>query len=250
MIIKLGDTGQRVSDLQRALGVPVTGNFDELTEAAVKNLQKRLGQVPDGQFDAARLGHMISDPADDYDLSIVEIQKRIGTVADGFWGPKSIAKCQKYLRSIGPAKNPWPSSREVAKFYGKPGENLTRISVDGIQYVGAGDPKPVTSILCHEKIAKSLQAIIQDLKQSQCSWILNHYAGCYNHRNMRGSTKLSLHAYGIAVDFWPKENGFRTAWPSPAKMPFEVIEVFSKHGWTSAGPFWGRDAMHFQATKP
>lgn len=250
MIIKLGDIGKQVSNLQKSLGIPITGKFDELTEAAIKNLQMKLGQVPNGQFDSSKLSHLLDDLEDEYDLSIVEIQKRIGTTPDGFWGPKSIATCQKYLRSLGPIKNPWPSSKNVSKFYGKPGDNLIRIKVDGIKYVGVEEPKPVTSILCHEKIADSLQSIIQDIKQSQSNWILNHYAGCYNNRNMRGSTNLSLHAYGIAVDFWPKENGFRTAWPNPAKMPFDIIEIFSKHGWTSAAAFWGRDAMHFQATKP
>jgi hypothetical protein len=28
-----------------------------------------------------------------------------------------------------------------------------------------------------------------------------------------------------------------------------VMEFFAVGGWLSAGAFWGRDAMHFQATK-
>ena len=30
---------------------------------------------------------------------IKKIQKKIGTEPDGFWGPKSIAACQKYLKN-------------------------------------------------------------------------------------------------------------------------------------------------------
>jgi hypothetical protein len=38
------------------------------------------------------------------------------------------------------------------------------------------------------------------------------------------------------------------AWPTKATMPFEVIEIFAREGWTSGGAYWGYDAMHFQAT--
>jgi hypothetical protein len=33
-------------------------------------------------------------------------------------------------------------------------------------------------------------------------------------------------------------------------MPFEVMEIFAKHGFLSAGAFWGYDAMHFEAIRP
>jgi hypothetical protein len=32
-------------------------------------------------------------------------------------------------------------------------------------------------------------------------------------------------------------------------MPLEVMEFFAVGGWLSAGAFWLRDSMHFQATK-
>jgi hypothetical protein len=32
-------------------------------------------------------------------------------------------------------------------------------------------------------------------------------------------------------------------------MPIQVMEEFAKEGWLAAGAFWGRDAMHFQATR-
>lgn len=258
MVIKLGDKSPAVKQIQAAFNVPITGMYDELTEAAVKNAQVKAGVTPDGVWKANELP-LTFDPSQFFDLDIVQIQKRIGTKPDGFWGPKSIKQCQKYLRSLC-LDNPWPSSRDVSKFYGKPGADLVTIQVEvdnlatyeaeGVAYIGGGRPQPVSRIRCHAKIADSLKAIISDISESQHAWILQHYAGCYNDRNMRGSTKRSLHSWGIAVDFWPKENGFTTQWPLVAKMPFEVIEIFSKHGWTSAGPFWGRDAMHFQATKP
>jgi hypothetical protein len=32
-------------------------------------------------------------------------------------------------------------------------------------------------------------------------------------------------------------------------MPLEIMEAFAREGWLAAGAFWGRDAMHFQATR-
>jgi hypothetical protein len=66
---------------------------------------------------------------------------------------------------------------------------------------------------------------------------------------MRHGTRPSLHARGAAVDFWPQVNGNRTQWPVVAQMPLEVMEFFAVGGWLSAGAFWLRDSMHFQATK-
>jgi hypothetical protein len=32
-------------------------------------------------------------------------------------------------------------------------------------------------------------------------------------------------------------------------MPIEVMEAFARQGFKPAGAFWGRDAMHMEATR-
>ena len=73
---------------------------------------------------------------------------------------------------------------------------------------------------------------------------------------MRRGTSLSRHSWGIAIDLNPDENTMQTPWkaerigqPGWATMPQEAIAVFEKHGWKSGAHAWGKDAMHFQATR-
>ena len=183
---------------------------------------------------------------------IKDMQTRIGVVPDGFWGPRSIAACKAHLLRMMPKPNPWPATdqRSLQRFYGSPGDEsrLCNLPVGklGIQYEGM----LVRFVRCHCKVADSLEAVLQELSASRWAYILKEFEGCYNNRNMRGGSLPSLHARGAAIDFMASTNGNQTAWPTRATMPLEVMEIFARHGWVAAGAFWGRDAMHFQSTRP
>jgi hypothetical protein len=171
--------------------------------------------------------------------------------ADGLWGPKSRAACQSYLRSLMPAPNPWPRQDEssLASYYGDAGDEdyLVRLPVAGLGV--AYDGKPVAAIRCHKRVADSLGRVIAAIAAGPHRGILAYYAGCYNCRAMRGGSRPSTHARGIAIDLAPDWNGNSTPWPEKATMPLAVMAEFAREGWLSAGAFWGRDAMHFQATR-
>lgn len=181
---------------------------------------------------------------------IKDIQRRIGTTPDGYFGPKSRAALQQYLRNLGPADNPWPKSdqQSLTEFFGKAGDEDKLINLDvsslGLKYEGA----PVRTLRCHTKVGASLRRVLAALSTSHPA-ILAKYAGCFNNRAMRGGSLPSLHARGAAVDFDPDTNANSTPWPEVADMPLEVMEAFAREGWLAAGAFWGRDAMHFQATQ-
>lgn len=177
------------------------------------------------------------------------MQERVGTEPDGFWGPMSIAACQKHLRALMPKPNPWPKTdqKSLTEFYGAPGDEskLAKLDVRGLGVMYDGSV--VNSIRCHHKVKTSLERVLRELHQMH-SEVLLDYNGCYADRAMRGGTLPSLHARGAAIDFCAATNGNRTSWPSLANMPIEVMETFAMEGWVAAGAFWGRDAMHFQAT--
>ena len=181
---------------------------------------------------------------------IIAIQDRIGTTPDGFWGPKSIAACQKHLRALMPKDSNWPSQSQAALqgFYGSPGDEskMVRMSLPaGTLY----DGKRVTSTRVHARCAESLSRVLQAIADSPQRDILKEFAGVFNNRPMRGGSLPSLHARGAAIDLAPDTNRLSQHWPVSATMPLEVMEAFAREGWLAAGAFWGRDAMHFQATK-
>lgn len=184
---------------------------------------------------------------------IKRIQKQVGAAPDGFWGPISVTLCQRYVRSrMEFSKNVWPKSDQISleQFYGKPGDESRHAKIDvsglGVAYEGVLKK----TITCHVKVADSLKRVVEKLSKFEDGrFVLSRYDGCYNNRPMRGGTTPSLHARAAAVDFNADQNGNQTHWPTAAVMPFEVILAFADEGWLSAGVFWSRDAMHFQATK-
>jgi hypothetical protein len=183
---------------------------------------------------------------------IIEIQLRVGTQPDGIWGEKSAAACRKHLLSLMPIVSPWPKpdERNMTNFYGKSGDesNLVGLFVHGlgVKYDGS----PVATIRCHRLVSDSLGRVIAEIAKTPAKWVLAQYAGCFNNRPMRGGSRPSKHSWGVAIDLAPGTNGLKQKWPAQSDMPLSVMEAFAREGWTSAGAFWGRDAMHFEATNP
>jgi len=174
---------------------------------------------------------------------------------DGFWGPVSQSTCRRYLRSLMPSPNPWPSPDQASlrAFYGEPGDerNFVRIT---FPYPMFFDDKRTTSTLVHRRCADSLLRVltaIRDLlpQHPHIKDEAEDFGGVYNNRNKRGGTTKSLHAWAAAIDLDADDNGFRNSWPMQSDMPMEIIEAFAREGWVSAAAFWGFDPMHFQATK-
>lgn len=169
---------------------------------------------------------------------------------------------------------PRSDADSLCKFYGQPwkvnvdGEldwdphyeaaYITRISAPYDMWMGNDK---ITKIACHKKIAISLQAVLSQVAKELNAherkfFHLDQYGGCFNQRPIRGTVgrltknKVSLHAYGAAIDLAPHLNPLG-AFYDPAKkmMPPEVIEIFKKNGWRWGGDFKQRpDCMHFEGT--
>jgi hypothetical protein len=182
---------------------------------------------------------------------IQRLQKHVGAVPDGWWGPKSIAACQAHLRKLMPVPNPWPKTDQASltKFYGKPGDESKMVTIPlpaGVKMYYDG--RLISGIYCHKKVAESLSRALQRAYLLN-SRVVGDYYGVYNNRPMRGGSLPRLHARGAAIDLDADANTYSRSWPIRASMPIEVMESFAREGWLSAGAMWGYDAMHFQSTQ-
>lgn len=190
---------------------------------------------------------------------IKRTQERIGVEPDGFWGPISSGAARAHLLRMMPKLNPFPKSRNVMAFYGphgQPGGSSPPTKEIQIPFTIFYEGKPVNILRPHALCADSLLRVFHRLAEAFPSTIdrkragILTYDGLYNPRPMRGSSKWSMHSWAIAIDLNAGQNGNSDHWPVRAVMPIEVMECFAKEGWTAAGAFWSRDAMHFEAVAP
>ena len=101
----------------------------------------------------------------------------------------------------------------------------------------------VTRITCHREVAPSLHRILGAMLKhfgdakaiAEAEYDL--FSGCYAYRPVAGSNKLSLHAYGAAIQLGPMR--------APKRVPTEddgaVDTIFDDEGWTwlGMGEGWG-----------
>jgi hypothetical protein len=166
---------------------------------------------------------------------------------------------------------PWPhqSSRaEMDGFYGNPRgaggkaspawqkEYLTSVSPPW-KMIFVDDDGKVTPIpqfdfnkMAAESLGRVMKAIWAHYDKDQNAIEargLDRFGGAFNFRNIRGSTHLSNHAYGCAIDIDPAHNplGAKTG-----RMPADVVALFRAEGWRWGGDYQGRkDWMHFEAVR-
>ncbi len=101
----------------------------------------------------------------------------------------------------------------------------------------------VTRTLCHKLMVSVFEDVLQKIVDAGLAAELKTYGGCYAYRPQRGSTKLSTHLWGIAIDLNPFENQLGTA----GNMSRGVIDAFNQAGFLWGGDFHSRkDPMHFQ----
>ena len=107
---------------------------------------------------------------------------------------------------------------------------------------------------CHKKIADNLLAAFEcildhyGLERIKELYI-DHCGGCVMVRKMRGGTKWSSHAWGIAIDLFPLGNALRQSWEESQFSREEykpMIEIFYEHNFINYGVEKNYDSMHFE----
>lgn len=111
--------------------------------------------------------------------------------------------------------------------------------------------------------ADNLERVVADLKTrgGDLKEYLVPSAGTFNCRMVAGTTQRSMHGYGVAIDInvkrsnywlWVKgakesqKNKKDISLPYQNRIPFEIVEVFERHGFIWGGKWYHYDTMHFE----
>lgn len=186
---------------------------------------------------------------------------------DGLIGPQTIYAKERYqdslrdidvtVKEISHQPIRWPRQKDVPDFYGKVGENQSRLILPYPMKLAWDLDIQVNSITLHKKVIPSAKHCFEQIllvygydriKELR----LDLFGGSFNVRNMRGGSRYSMHSWGIAIDFDPENNYLR--WGSdksslarPEYDPFWAI--WETEGWVSLGRERNYDWMHVQAAR-
>ncbi len=194
--------------------------------------------------------------------SIKRIQTRIGVTADGVIGPKTCAALEEWLGiakvngAVAAALKTWPTQAEVRagrSVFGKAGNEAVLVSiVPAYPLFYAG--QAVRSIRVHQFIAEDVQQALQEVldyygPERIRELGLDQYDGSYAYRMTTGASSLSMHAWGIALDFAAATNAMNTHAPQATLSRPECAawwEIWERHGAVSMGRVYDKDWMHLQ----
>ena len=112
----------------------------------------------------------------------------------------------------------------------------THIATEQVPILGA--------VTCNKAMLPQLRAAFEAIVEADLADEINpdEYAGCYYPRFIAGSSKLSNHAFGLAVDLNVPGNGRGTA----GEMHRGVVAIFESMGFAWGGRWSYTDPMHFE----
>jgi hypothetical protein len=168
----------------------------------------------------------------------------------------------------------WPHQSQCDAFYGNPRgrngtysptwarANLVFVPVP-FKMKCAWEPySAISRIQIHKRCADSLGRVLADIlsrasknQKTIDEWGASLFGGSFAFRTMRGSSSLSMHSWGCAIDLDPARNGLGDY--TPVLTPDHPVALaFRQEGWVHGADWNGNkkvaderrpDAMHFQA---
>lgn len=112
----------------------------------------------------------------------------------------------------------------------------THIATEAVPILG--------DVTCNKLLFPQLRAALEEIVATGLADEIrpDEYAGCYYPRFIAGSTKLSNHAFGLALDLNTSTNGRGI----PGDMDRTVVAIFKKWGFAWGGDWSYTDPMHFE----
>jgi hypothetical protein len=117
-----------------------------------------------------------------------------------------------------------------------PGWVASHIATESVPILG--------SVTCNRLLFPQLRAALEEIVQRGLADKINpdQYAGCYYPRFIAGSSTLSNHAFGLALDLNTATNGRGI----PGDMDRTVVAIFKRWGFAWGGDWNYTDPMHFE----
>lgn len=156
------------------------------------------------------------------------------------------------------AVRPWGLQKDAERRFGPAGGPQCTAGVVRSPYpmkVAWNPGQTISSFRCHEAVADSATRVLNRVADAYSAEDISRlgfdvWGGCFNYRNKRGGATLSMHAYGVAIDWDPERNQLK--WDhTRASLAHPDCDtwwrLWEEEGWLSLG--WARDFdwMHVQA---
>ena len=103
------------------------------------------------------------------------------------------------------------------------------------------------AVTCNRRIFPQLDAALREVVARGLADEIHpgEYAGCYYPRFIAGTTRLSNHSFGLALDLNVPGNQRGTV----GEMNRDVVQIFESWGFTWGGHWRYTDPMHFEANR-
>jgi len=103
--------------------------------------------------------------------------------------------------------------------------------------------------------ADQLEAVINELQKLPKEYTRYFIPdnGTYMCRMIAGTNRRSMHAYGAAIDinkafgdYWRLEKSGTSPLHYRNRIPFEIVDIFERHGFIWGGKWYHYDTLHFE----
>jgi hypothetical protein len=103
------------------------------------------------------------------------------------------------------------------------------------------------SVTCHRDLFPQLRAALLEVQQRGLAGAIHpdEYAGCYYPRFIAGTTTLSNHSFGLALDLNVPGNQRGTV----GQIDRDVVAIFKTWGFAWGGDWKYTDPMHFELSQ-
>ena len=114
-------------------------------------------------------------------------------------------------------------------------------------HIATGEVPILGTVTCNKLLFPQLRAALAEIQSSHLADKIHpsEYAGCYYPRFIAGTTTLSNHSFGLALDINVPGNQRGTA----GEMDRTVVSIFKKWGFAWGGDWGYTDPMHFEMAK-